>query len=206
VPPTAGSVLQPGSASRRRDHFDAGAVAGRLKQREAQRILLSAKHAAYQPFTVFSNPIASAVLAHFEVMQGKHGRRRKARHLRSANLLFLSLSRAANTIGRRSLCCETLSVSLALTSHKRLKLHHPERHSRAACLLGDIWASYPPMARPLPCRSGRGARLLEHDDHLGAERGAATLETPRTSRFLRYLQVFDKSDHNRAGLCPIDSI
>src|SRR5438552_12093325 len=95
---------------------------------------------------LFSNPIASAVLAHFEVMQGKHGRRRKAGHLRSANLLFLSLSRAANTIGRRSLCCETLSVSLALTSHKRLKLHHPERHSRAACLLGDIWASYPPMA------------------------------------------------------------
>jgi hypothetical protein len=58
-----------------------------------QSILLSAKYSAYQSFLVFSNPISSAVLAHFEVVQGKRGRWCKAGHVRSANLLFLSLSR-----------------------------------------------------------------------------------------------------------------
>jgi hypothetical protein len=107
----------------RRNHFDTGAVARCLKQRKAQRILLSTKYSAYQSFLVFSNPIAAAILAHFEVVQREHGCGRKAGHIRSANLLFPSLSRAANTIGKPSLDCERPSISHALTSHKTRELH-----------------------------------------------------------------------------------
>ena len=112
-----------GSVPGRRNDFDTRAVARCLKKREAQRILLSAKYSAYQTFLVFSHPIASTVLAHFEVVQGECDRRRKARHIRSANLLFPSLSRAANTIGGPSLDCERSLISLPLTSHNTRRLH-----------------------------------------------------------------------------------
>lgn len=121
--PPSPTRIRPG----RRNHFDAGAVARCLKQRETQRILLSAKYSAYQSLLVFSNPTAPAVLAHFEVVQGERGRRRKAGHIRYANLLFPSLSRAANTIGGPSLDCERSSISRALTSHKPQRPRHPKR-------------------------------------------------------------------------------
>lgn len=55
------------------------------------------------------------------MVQGEHGRRRKAGHIWSANLLLLTLSRAANTIGGPSLDCERSSISRALTSPKCTK-------------------------------------------------------------------------------------
>jgi hypothetical protein len=76
---------------RGRNYFDAGTVARYLKQRETKGILLSAEYSAYQSLLVSRDPIASAGLAHFEVVRGDHCRGRKAGHVRSANLLFLLL-------------------------------------------------------------------------------------------------------------------
>jgi hypothetical protein len=70
-----------GSVPGRRNHFDAGAVASCLKQREAKSVFLGAEYSAYQSFLVFRDPIASAVLGHLEMVRGPHCRRRKAGHV-----------------------------------------------------------------------------------------------------------------------------
>src|SRR5690242_1715499 len=102
----------------RRNYFDAGAVASRLKQREAKSVPLSAQYSAYQSLLVFRDPITSAVLGHLEMVRGAHCHRHKSRHVYSPNNLIMSLSRATNTMDGSSLDCETLSIVLGLTSRK----------------------------------------------------------------------------------------
>lgn len=62
-----------------------GAVTSGLKQCETERILLTAEHAADQPFIVLRYPIASAVLGDFEMVRRRYRMRRKVGHAHSAN-------------------------------------------------------------------------------------------------------------------------
>ncbi len=62
-----------------------GAVTSGLKQCETERILLTAEHAADQPFIVLRYPIAPAVLGDFEMVRRRY-------RMRGAKLDMLTLT------------------------------------------------------------------------------------------------------------------
>lgn len=77
------------SRSGRGKHPDAGIVARRFKEREAERILLGTEDAADQPFPILSHPITPAVFSDFEVVRRQYRPRCEGRHAPSAKLLHL---------------------------------------------------------------------------------------------------------------------
>jgi hypothetical protein len=122
------------------------------------------------------------------VVQGEHGRRRKAGHIWYANLLFPSLSRAANTIGGPSLDCEGSSISRALTSHKPARCSDPQAEAR-----------FPPQLNSGPAPTLE-TRLTSHRDRRMSLSVAAYIALP--GLYGTWVRALRQSGWNGANVAP----